>query len=342
MKVTGIILAWIACMLMAPAQACFAQGTLVRKPAQELLEALGKFVAGRGERELAKELAEVGGETAVREVAERALREGGEETVEALARLTRGYGADVLRAAENSVKIPSVLKAVDELPKDAVAPALRRLAAGAEGKSLAVLTSEYGSKALLAEVRHPGIGRQFLRHLGSDGAELAMKLDTKQAITLARHTEDIAKLAPAQRDGVLHLLHNDAERMVAFMGRWMEKNPGKTLFTAAATTVLLTHSDAILGGGTIMPDDPANPHFMPNPGLLERMFQFIFAPLLRVLLPLIAVGAALWIAIKLWVVWRIGRAKIAVAETCVAQEGKDIRSGSRNGDAASIDTHPNN
>jgi hypothetical protein len=326
MRFRCVVVVWVLIAAMASSQECFAQGTLIRKPAQELLEAVGKFVARRGERELAKELAEAGGETAVREVAERAFREGGEETVEALANLTRTYGADVLRAAENSAKIPSVLKAVGDLPKDAVAPALRRLAAGAEGKSLAMLTTEYGSKALLAEAQHPGIGGQLLRYLGSDGAELAMKLDTKQAITLARHTEDIAKLAPAQREGVLHLLHSDAEKTVAFMGRWMEKNPGKTLFTAAGTTILLTHSDAILGGGTIE-DGPDGPHFVPRPGVLERMLQFILAPILRVLLPVIAVGTALWIAIKLWVAWRLGRTKIAAAEKPVVTEDKrDSRS----------------
>jgi hypothetical protein len=314
---TRVVLAWVVLAIMTPSQVCVAQGTLVRKSAQELVEALGEFAARQGERELAKEIAELGGETAVRELTERALREGGEETVETLARLTRAYGSDVLRAAENSAKIPSVLKAVGELPKDAVSPALRRLAAGAEGKSLATLTAEYGAKALMAETRHPGVGGQLLGHLGTDGADLAMKLNTDQAITLARHAEDIAKLAPAQREGVLHLLHSDAERMVAFLGRWTEQNPGKILFTAAATTVVLKNSDAILGGGTIV-DGPNGPRFVPTPGMVERILQFFLASVLGVLLPLIAIGAGLWIAVKLWITYRVGRANIAAAESARA------------------------
>jgi hypothetical protein len=205
------------------------------------------------------------------------------------------------------------MKVLEELPKDAVSPALRRLAADAEGRSLAKLTTQYGAKALVAETRHPGIGGQLVRHLGEEGAELATKLDTNQAIVLARHTEDIAKLAPTQREGVIQLLHSDGKRLVAFLGRWMEENPGKTLFTAAATTVLLTNSDAILGGGTIV-DGPNGPEFVPRPGLAERMLQSLLVPILKVLLPVVAVGAAIWILIKLGVAYRIGRAKIAMAD----------------------------
>jgi hypothetical protein len=97
----------------------------------------------------------------------------------------------------------------------------------------------------------------------------------------------------------------------------MEQYPGKVLFTVATTTVILSNADRILGGADIVLDADGNPTVASKPGLIdrlvERVVEGVLHPLLRVLLPIIAIGAALWIAIKLWPMYRRQRATLSAA-----------------------------
>jgi hypothetical protein len=156
-----------------------------------------------------------------------------------------------------------------------------------------------------------------VRWLGDDGVELAARLNRHQAITLAKHTDDIAELAAAQGTGIVRLFYDDTKGMIAFIGRFMEQHPGKVLFTAGTTTVILANAERILGGADIVLDADGNPTVVSKPGLMDRVVaqavEGVLHPLLNVLLPIIAIGAALWIAVKLWLIYRLQRATLSAA-----------------------------
>lgn len=268
----------------------------LRKPVQEVMEAIGRYVAKKGGRELTEELAGLGGEAVVKRVAERALREGGDDALGALVRATRSYGPDVIRVADEAVNVPRLLRAVDALPEGMGAQAVRRLAAGTDGALLQTV-ERYGTQALRAEVSHPGIGGRVVRGLGEEGAEIALRSTPQQMLTLSRHVDDIARLPGPQKEGIVRLLENSAERFTAFMGDFVKNNPGKVLFTVAATPIILMNSEALLGGeGEIVFGPDGNPVFVPRPGMMERGLMRV----LDYLLPILAIGAACWIGIRLW------------------------------------------
>jgi hypothetical protein len=299
----------------------FAQASLIRKPAQEVIEAIAEYLTKKGGRELAEELAEFGGEATVRRVAERAVREGGDDALDAFVRIAQAHGPDAVRAVDNAVNVPRLLRAVDDLPEDVAAQALRRLGAGADGRALAEVVETFGSRALRAEVRHPGIGGQLVATLGDDGATLATRVSRDQAITISRHADDIAKLPESQRAQLMKLLRENTDRMVTFMGRFIEKNPGNVLFTVAATSVVLAHADKILGGeGQIVQGPDGEPVYVPNPGMVERIVSPAVRQILTVLLPLIAIAGCIWLAIKLWFYYQFTKLKHDVAVTKLSQE----------------------
>lgn len=319
MRTTRLAVFLISLALWAP-EMVSAQASLIRQPAQEVIEALGRYLSRVGGRDLSRELAELGGESAVRQIAERAVREGGDDALEGMIRLTRSHGPDAIRAMENTPSIPIILRSLDELPAEMAGPAVRRLAAGPEGRALAEVVEQFGAGALRAELRHPGVGGELVRHLGDDGVGVAARLNTSQAIQVARHSEDIARLPAQQREGILRLLHDDAERVVAWMGQFARENPGKTVITAATTTVILANAERVLGGGEIVFDDDGNPHYVAKPGLLERLGGAAIAQtgvaidqILAVILPILALGLVCWIALKLWYARRMEKLKYALA-----------------------------
>jgi hypothetical protein len=240
-----------------------------------------------------------------------------------LVRNTQQHGPDAIRAANNAVDIPRLLRSLDELPEEAATRAVRRLAAGSDGRALAKTVDQFGASALRAEVRHPGIGGRLVGHLGDDGAELASKMSHEQAITFARHADDIASLPKAQRSQVLSLLQNQTDRAVSFMSRFVENNPGKVLFTAAATPVILANSDSLFGGGGMVRTGPdGEPMFVAQTGLLERLIMPVIRKPLSAILPVVALGIAVWLAVKLWFHYRLTKLKYQVAAAGVSQPGE--------------------
>ena len=297
------------------------QGSFLRKPVQELVEAIGKWSSKQAGRNTAAELAEAGGEAAARRVGRKLIAEGGEEALERATRLTAEHGGAVLRAADNLPNPARALEALEELPAEQASVALARLAAGAEGRVLAQTAEKWGAAALRAEVSHPGIGGRLVSALGDDGAELAIRAGRDDAIMMARYADEIARLPASQRAGIVTLLHQDTERMVAFLGRFAEKNPGKVLFSASATTIILANPEAVLGEGEIVFDTAGNPVFVAKPGLIERG---LVEPVKKVvgdsvrawtswLFGIIVVGAAGWMGVKLWFHYRRAKAQHVVA-----------------------------
>lgn len=288
----------------------YAQASLVRKPVQELAETISRTILKSGGRNAAEKLAAIGGEVGVRRIVERALREGGEDTVNTLVRLSREHGVSALHAADNAVNIPRLVMAVDELPRTAVGSALRRLGAGAEGQALARIVDRHGIAALRAEVAHPGIGGRLVSTLGTDSAPLVGRLSTDHAVGLARHADDIHRLPATQQDGVLRILRQDAERMAAFMGRFLERNPGIVLFTGAATTIILANSERILGGDDLVFDGEGNPVLLPRQGTVERILAPTVNTVLWFVLPLLSLGTTIWLAVKIWYLWQFYRLRL--------------------------------
>ena len=96
--------------------------------------------------------------------------------------------------------------------------------------------------------------------------------------------------------------------MIEFMGRFIEKNPGKTLFAGSATAVVLHNAERLLGGDELVVDKDGNVTVVSRPGLMGRMgnslFDRIISPILYVLLPIVAIGSAAWMAIKLYFTYR--------------------------------------
>lgn len=277
---------------LAIASPCRGQAATVR----EAIEAIVKSVTKSAPDDLAK----LGGVVGVERLVLRAAREG-DETYQAVVRLHQTYGPDALWAAENATSIAPVLRAVEELNADDAGRALARLAAGTEGRLLAETVESFGVNALKAELRHPGVGGHLVATLGDDGAALAAKLSTDQAILLAKHADDIASLDAAQKAGVLRLFHDDAQRMTAFIGRFVRDHPGKTLFTAAFTTMLLTNPGVII--------DPVIGE-NGKPGIIERTALAIIRPVLMAVLPIFCLGMLGHILLSMWYRWKTGQLRM--------------------------------
>jgi len=274
-------------------------------------KAILKYFGKEGSEQATEYLAKKGGKEVLERVSANAAKQGGDEAVEQVAKLAGKHGPDALAALDNSGVIMPVVKALDELPEAQVKTALARLAAGVPGRELAEATSRYGAVALRTELQHPGVGLVFVRSLGDEGAELASRLSTEQAIAIGRHADALAKLPTAQRSGVLAMMRGDTERIVGFVGRFVEANPGKTLFTVATTTVILAQPDRILGGDEIVFDADGNPIVVRKAGLAgrtieatgdaaEHVSERYVRPVFLATMAFLGMFAALWIAIKLW------------------------------------------
>jgi hypothetical protein len=289
-------------LLITCAAAAFGQASLVREGVETLGRAATKWFARKGVSESGEQLAKYGGRELVERVAKTLVREGGEEALEKAATLTAKYGPDVLRVIDDAPSPTTLLRALDDIPADSVGTAIARL--GADGPPLQTLVQRYGSGMLKAELRNPGVSVGLVRSLGDDGLRLATSLGGDDAIMIARYADDIAALPAEQKEGVLKLLYGDTKRMVTFIGRFLENNPGATLFYGSATALLLANSERLLGGDEIVIDKDGNPIVVSKPGLVERTIHFLLnklvGPVLYVLLPIVALGCVAWMAIKLY------------------------------------------
>jgi len=289
---------------------CFSEGysqsALVRKAGKELIESLSEWSGKAGKHELAELIADEGGEAALKELAEKVVKEGGEESFEKMLRLTKRNGTDVLRAIRNASDPTTVIRVLDEIPEDILLPASRRLAAGNQGKALAKLIEAapiHGKNMLIAEVKHPGIGAMFVSKMGTPGFVMANRVSTSALATFSSHADDIAKLSKHQRDALLNLMGKKYEQMEAFIAQFVRDHPGKTLFTAASTTVILANSDQIFGKDIIVYDEDGNiKEIQHRPGLLERLFEKTLKKPIQA--AVFAVVSILLIASIIWTMWR--------------------------------------
>ncbi len=235
-----------------------------------IAKSITRFFGKEGAEEGAEYLAKSGTKELLERVAATASREGGEDAVNRVAKLAADHGPEALSALDNVPSVMPVLNALNELPAGDIKKSLVRLSAGKSGRELAEAVTIHGGAVLRSELKHPGVGLVLVRSLGDEGAELATRLTSDQAIAVARHADEFAALPSPQRQGVLALLYSDTQRMVGFLGRFVQANPGKTLFTAATTTVILAEPERILGGDEIVYDADGNPIVVSKSGLLGR------------------------------------------------------------------------
>lgn len=311
MRVRGYVNVVVALSCLLPAVEVCGQGMLVRGAGEKVVAALSRYFVNTSGRELGAELVELGGREGVEAISSRVVRETGEEGMTKVIRLVDANGPDVIRALDNTPSLPSLLKAVDELPADQLAVGISRLAAGANGKTLGELVERYGVTALRAEIAHPGVGTKMIAVMGDDGIRLSQKLGTGELIEVAKHADDIVKLPGPQKSKILELIYSDTERMVKFMGRFVEKNPGKVLFTGATTAVILTNPEKVFGASEMVIDKDGNPYIVERTGFLERAYDTTLRNTLKPVFiwvaPFIALGLTIIIGMKLWPLFRIGK-----------------------------------
>lgn len=242
-------------------------GSIVSAIGRYLAKESGETITEQTIRKMTKQL----GEETIERTAQKVVHEGGERSLKEVGELVAKNGPNVVRALDNAPNALPVLKLLAELPADEVASASARLAAGTSGRELATLSTEFGVTVLKAEVKHPGIGVSYARALGKDGAELSLQLPRAQAEQIAKHVNDISKLPAEQQKQLLAMISSNADIFSSFVGRFVEKNPGKVLFTAAGATMVLTNAERILGGDEVAMDAEGNPQLITKPGLVDRL-----------------------------------------------------------------------
>lgn len=298
---------------------CFSVASATAAIPAQIASSVGKsivkYFGKEGAQEATEYLTKKGGQELAERVTTAAVKQGGDDAVKQVSVLVGKHGPEALAALDNAPALLPVLGALDEIPKSQVRLALSKLAAGQSGKELAEGVSRYGAAALRTELKHPGVGLVLVRSLGDEGVDLASRLSTNQAIAIGRHADDIARLPAAQRSGLLALLRRDTERVVTFVGRFVEANPGKTLFTVATTTVILAEPERILGGDEVVFDADGNPVVVRKRGIVDRSIETAgsaaahvseryIRPLFLAAAAFAATFATLLIGLKLWHVHR--------------------------------------
>lgn len=298
MNRTIATIALAACL--APAM-CFAQGRVVIESG----EALVKQMVKRGGTTAAREVAEMGGSAAVRQTLERAAREGGEQLATRMSRYGVVHGPVALRAVGRSPA--KMVAALDEMPGDLLRPALH--AAAREPDTLARLVASHGAGALETAARHPGVGSKLVTSLGDEGLTLGRNLTTDQAVVVARHADEIAKLPAAQRTGVMQALSKRPARVVAYL----ERHP-KILLTTAGVVMVVALKDEIIGTTQLALDAAGNPIAVAKPGFIERLIGQPVRQATNLLGVVLASILAGWGVIQLWGVWRLRAMRLRVRE----------------------------
>lgn len=229
--VVSVVLLWGSCERLSAS------------PGSSLLKGLSKYLSKDAAREMGEKLLKEVGKDALERLEARVVREGGQVSLEKATNLIAKHGSDVIRAIDNVPNSKSILKSLDELPTSTVSDALQCLARGPAGRELAELTEKYGTKAILAELKHPGIGSSFVKTFGDDGFELCASLSKDQAIAIGRHLDGLATANPTQKTRIAELIKGEKDAFFKWLGEFVNNHPGKIL-TAG---VILANSETLLG-----------------------------------------------------------------------------------------------
>jgi hypothetical protein len=289
------ILIFSAFCFLAHPQDLRAQASIASRTAREVVEAILKNGTSQG----AKELAEIGGENAVKEVLETSFREGGDALVVKVAATTKTYGSAILLGSKKSPA--RFIQAFDEVPADLKASALQALTR--EPELVAGLTAQFGRDALIAVAKQPGIAAPFIKTFGAEGAQTLGKLTTDQSIQLVRMSGPLSKIPPGPRNELLAMIGRAPEKILDLL----EKHP-KVLYTSAGLGAFLASKDLLIGKDDVVVTPDGQVVVVTKPGVIGRFLEKQQAPASTILY-IVGAGVLGWFAIKLWGVWRKERAK---------------------------------
>lgn len=160
-----------------------AQGTTFKNIAKELVETISKKFGSQATRELA----ELGGETAVQEILEKAAIEGGENLTKKIIYYGKEFGPNALKTISKAPK--PMIEALEGLPSNLIRPAFQ--AAAREPEVVTNLITKYGGNALRVAAKHPGVGTKLVSEFGQQGIEVSEKLSTEQVIKLLRMKDEL-------------------------------------------------------------------------------------------------------------------------------------------------------
>ncbi len=203
-------------IFFAPVCAHAQEGAFVREAITELVEFFAKTGAKTGAETVAttaaKELAEIGGEKAVREVLEKAAKEGGDDLVRQVVLLGKSNGPRAIKALEGEPAL--MTKALQGLPKGSMADVVAE--ASSQPTLMAKLVRAQGEEVLTASASHPGIGLQVIDEFGGAGLKAAKTLGTDDVIILAR-TRGFRELPLASQSKFISLLDRDPRAVINFL-----------------------------------------------------------------------------------------------------------------------------
>jgi hypothetical protein len=273
------------------ASTAFGQGAVVREAGERLLSAVNSAARQAG-KSAGDDLAELGGEAAVRNLGKQLLEEGGGAAIARATRLAAAHGSDAIKAIDGVSNPAALLKTIDDLPTEQVGPALRRLADGTSGRELAEAVGQLGRPVIRGELAHPGIGGSLVKTLGPASAETIEKLPNAAAVALARRADEIAQLPATQQTTVLELFARGGDRMARFVGDFTKANPKAVLFTAAAIPLIQANADRLFGGAQLTYDKDGNPILLESKGLLGRTSEQAISASVQVLRPVLVTVAA--------------------------------------------------
>lgn len=224
--------------LCASTVSVHAQSGAAARVTAEVMESVMRRGAGQAAERTAKELAEFGGQKAVREVLEQAEREGGEILMRQVATQTEKHGVLALQALKGAGA--PVVRAVDGVPAELAENSLRALVR--EPVAMRKLATEFGAPALETAARHPGLAVPIGNKLGAEGLDAARRLTLDEAAILTRNADNLAHLPAAQRSEMLSLVRQAPAKTLA----WIERHP-KLLVAASATTAVALAREEIFG-----------------------------------------------------------------------------------------------
>jgi hypothetical protein len=212
--------AWLVALSLWVGEAPEPQSAAARKAAREIAEAFGREALEHAEPRIAR-LIEAFGDDAVR-----ALRRAGPAAVPLLEK----YGAAGVRVLG---------KWGDD--------GLRLLAA--EGDEAVEALARYGDGAVEFMVRHPGVGKDLIRHFGADA--LRAQASTEGVILLNRLAEPIRASGRAQE--LLRVVERFGDRACQFL--WRNKG---TVFAAALLAAFLADPKPYIEGLKELVVEPAS------------------------------------------------------------------------------------
>ena len=232
----------------------------VRTAVKELIEVTATKTASQATTGLAK----LGGRSGVTKIVRSAFNEGGDHLVRRLVHYGKHYGTDAVAVIGRSPKC--FVTALDAVPTHLTQSAI--WAANRNPQLMTKLVRDHGSEALIAAIKHPGIGERLVTGLGTDGIRLSRALQTDDALRIAKHLDELQQLPSAARSQWVDRILAAPAKTAALL----EKHP-RLLAASAGAGVLIASKDNLFGPAGVRIVHPDGTIEQPAPGFVERVAE---------------------------------------------------------------------